>query len=143
MPAPEAGGAADETPTAEEATLGEQVLAEDTVIVVEDASGLEPGTIIAIDNERMRVLSISGNQLTIERGVEGTEAVEHKPGSIVEVTGSPGPGDEQGDALAEADTTDSDNGGMGAGTIAAIVIGITAAAMAAAAAFRYSRTRTR
>ena len=58
-------------------------LAEDTAIEVKDASSFQEGMTIAIDEEQLRIVAISDNRLSVERGVEGTKAQYHKPDTVV------------------------------------------------------------
>jgi hypothetical protein len=55
----------------------EDVSAEDSELVVEDATVFQPGDIVQIEDEKLRVISASDGLLRVERGVEGTEAAEH------------------------------------------------------------------
>lgn len=59
-------------------TLG-VVSAEDTVIEIGEDFGREftVGDVIQIDTEIMEVLEVTSNSLTVERGIDGTEAREH------------------------------------------------------------------
>lgn len=63
--------------------LAVAVLAGDTSIEVKDASAFRPGMTIVVDEEHLRVTTVVGNEMTVERGVEGTKAAYHKPGSAV------------------------------------------------------------
>jgi phosphate transport system permease protein len=44
---------------------------------------LETGQLIRVNDEEMRVLELLGDQVTVERGAEGTAAVAHSPGTDV------------------------------------------------------------
>ncbi|MBI2481580.1 MAG: hypothetical protein HYV60_23935 [Planctomycetia bacterium] len=60
-----------------------------SMIVVADSSNLRRTALpfsIAIGSERMRVASISGNILNVERGIAGTTATAHAPNSVVELS---------------------------------------------------------
>ena len=63
--------------------LAEDVSAQDSELVVEDATGLDSGDFIDLGAEKLRIISASGNRLEVERGVEETEAAEHSLGSAV------------------------------------------------------------
>ncbi len=63
--------------------LVEDVGAQDSELVVQDATGLEPGDFIDVGAEKLRVISASGNRLEVERGIEGTEAAEYSVGTGV------------------------------------------------------------
>jgi len=63
--------------------LVEDVSAQDSELVVEDATGLDASDFIDLGAEKIQVISASGNRLEVERGVEGTVAVEHSLGSAV------------------------------------------------------------
>lgn len=52
-------------------------------VEVSDASELEVGDIILIDEERMEITAIDGNTVEVERGVGHTEAAEHFPGARI------------------------------------------------------------
>jgi len=47
---------------------------------------LEVGEVIRIENEEMEILSIQNNNLTVARGIQGTEAVPHRKGLEVFVS---------------------------------------------------------
>jgi len=42
---------------------------------------LEPGAVIRIDDEKMRIVQIQDEELTVERGFQGTEAATHQAGT--------------------------------------------------------------
>ena len=52
-----------------------------TSISVTSATDLGPGQTILIDSEQLYITAISGNTLTVERGVNGTTAVTHSGGA--------------------------------------------------------------
>jgi plastocyanin/mono/diheme cytochrome c family protein len=56
-----------------------------TTVEVDDGAAVGPGAIILIDEERMRVRSVEGNTLTVERAIAHTEAAGHFPGASVNV----------------------------------------------------------
>lgn len=49
----------------------------DTVITVADATGIVANTLLTIDREIVNVTAVSGNNLTIARGFDGTTAASH------------------------------------------------------------------
>lgn len=83
--------------------LAAAALKEDTSIIVRDASGLQRGMIIRIDEEHLRVVSVQEpdplitvraraafasiilvpTRVQVQRGVEGTRAAYHKPAAAV------------------------------------------------------------
>jgi plastocyanin/mono/diheme cytochrome c family protein len=73
--------------------LSETVEADETDLPVEDAGDLfVRGDIVQVFDEKMNVVSASGDTLEVERGVEGTKAVKHgkeakvfEPGVEIEV----------------------------------------------------------
>jgi len=54
-----------------------------TSVSVSSASDLGPAQTILIDSEQIYISSISGNNLTVERGVNGTTAATHSGGASV------------------------------------------------------------
>jgi len=52
-----------------------------TSVSVSSASGFGPAETVLIDSEQMYITSISGNTLTVERGVNGTTAATHSGGA--------------------------------------------------------------
>lgn len=50
---------------------------------VSSAANLGPAQTILVDTEQLYVTSISGNTLTVERGVNGTTAATHSGGATV------------------------------------------------------------
>ena len=63
--------------------INADLTAEQTQMSVNDASGLSVDDYIVIDNENMQIRSISGNTVTVYRGVDETTVSEHTSGSIV------------------------------------------------------------
>ena len=55
----------------------------DTVILTTSASGFSTGDIVQITDEFCEVVSVSGNELTVGRGVNGSEAEDHIEGVSV------------------------------------------------------------
>ena len=65
--------------------LNENVDATETTLTVGDASGLSAGNRIYIDRETIKIQSISGNDLKVLRGEDGTTAAEHVSGSTIDL----------------------------------------------------------
>ena len=57
----------------------------DTLIEVNSASGISVSSYITIDNEELKVSSISGNKLTVIRGADSTTASAHVSGSEIKL----------------------------------------------------------
>jgi hypothetical protein len=57
----------------------------DTIIEVINSSGISAGSYITIDNEELKVSSVSGNKLTVSRGLDSTTASSHVLGSAVKL----------------------------------------------------------
>jgi plastocyanin len=58
-------------------TLTDALSAAATTLKVTSAEGIAGGDVIMIDSERMDVVSVSGNDVTVKRGIEHTGAVQH------------------------------------------------------------------
>ena len=56
-----------------------------TSVSVTSASSLGPAQTVLVDSEQMYITGISGNTLTVERGVNGTTAATHSGGATVYV----------------------------------------------------------
>jgi mono/diheme cytochrome c family protein len=56
---------------------------DDTILSVADAAGFADDEIIRVGGERMRIVSVSGDALRVERGVEETKVAEHEAESPV------------------------------------------------------------
>ena len=54
-----------------------------TEMSVNDSSGLSVDDYIVIDNENMQIRSISGTNVTVYRGVDGTSVSDHSAGSVI------------------------------------------------------------
>ena len=65
--------------------LNENVDATETTLTVGDASSLSAGNRIYIDRETIKIKSISGNDLKVLRGEDGTTATEHVSGSTIDL----------------------------------------------------------
>jgi hypothetical protein len=63
--------------------LSEDVDLTETIITVTDGSKFTVNTHIDIDNENMRVIKISGNDITVKRGQDNTTAAEHVLGAPI------------------------------------------------------------
>ena len=74
--------------------LGDNIDDVVTTLTVDDVSLLRPGTVvpftIGLGSERLQVLSVDGNELTVLRGVDGTTAASHVAGDAVYATESSG-----------------------------------------------------
>ncbi len=67
--------------------LATDVGAGDTTLTVKDSTGLAAGATISAGPEKMKVLSVSGTLLRVQRGVEDTAAGDHKADTAVTETG--------------------------------------------------------
>jgi hypothetical protein len=56
-----------------------------TEMSVNDSSGLSVDDYIVINSENMQIRSISGNNVTVYRGVDGTTISEHPSGSVIDI----------------------------------------------------------
>jgi hypothetical protein len=63
--------------------LAKDITQEDTVIEVNNGSGISNGVYIEIEGEQLYVKSISGNKLIVERGKDATQISAHVAGSEV------------------------------------------------------------
>jgi len=66
-----------------QATLRSNISSGDTIITVGDASRLVPDMLLSIDSEIISITSISGNNLTVVRGFDGTVPSSHASGSTL------------------------------------------------------------
>lgn len=63
--------------------------AEQTTMSVNDSSGLSVDDFLVINSENMQIRSISGTDITVYRGVDGTTVSDHVAGSVINlITGS-------------------------------------------------------
>lgn len=69
------------------AELSTAVGEDDTTFIVADASDLGFGQAVNIDAERVIILTLAGNTLTVERGAGGTTATPHEAGALFQVSG--------------------------------------------------------
>ena len=65
--------------------LTSDITSTDTLIEVNSASGISVSSYITIDNEELKVSSISGNKLTVIRGADSTTASAHVSGSEIKL----------------------------------------------------------
>lgn len=65
--------------------LAEALDASETGVDVDDGTAFRAGDIILVDSERMSVSSISGNTLTVVRGVIGSTAATHSDNAWVKI----------------------------------------------------------
>jgi hypothetical protein len=66
-------------------TFTENVTKTETIIDVSSVSGLTEKSYINVDGEQMRIKKIDGTKIVVERGMDGTEAIEHGVGAYVNV----------------------------------------------------------
>ena len=52
-------------------------------ISVQDATGISADSTLVVEGERIKVTSVSGSTLTVDRGVEDTQAKDHKADAVV------------------------------------------------------------
>ena len=71
------------------ATIAERLTDDATVVTISDPSVVATGDKIRIDSEQVIVTAINGDQLTLERGVEGTSVFSHDAGDKVELVDRP------------------------------------------------------
>lgn len=65
--------------------LSKDILSTDNVIEVVNSSGVSVGSYLVIDDEELKVSSISGNKITVSRGADSTTASDHVLGSAVKL----------------------------------------------------------
>ena len=65
--------------------------ASDTLLTVTDGTRFAPGKTVLIDTEQLYITAISGNVLTVSRGVNGTAAATHSDGTDISIFDYPGP----------------------------------------------------
>ena len=63
--------------------LAKDVSIADTIINVNDASGIVAGVYLDIDDEELYVKSVSGTAITVERGKDGTKISTHLTGAAI------------------------------------------------------------
>lgn len=65
--------------------INKELTAEQTLLSVNSASGFSVDDYITINGENMQIRSISGNELTVFRGVDGTTIIDHAAGSVIDI----------------------------------------------------------
>ncbi len=55
----------------------------ETAVPVVDSDGLESGEVIRVGGERMKIVSVSGDSLTVQRGADDTKVAEHEAEALV------------------------------------------------------------
>jgi len=65
--------------------------ASDTLLTVTDGTRFAAGQTVLIDTEQLYITAISGNDLTLSRGVNGTAAATHVNGADIAIFRYPGP----------------------------------------------------
>ena len=65
--------------------INKDLAAEQTILSVNSASGFSVDDFITISGENMQIRSISGNELTVYRAVDGTTAIDHVAGSVIDI----------------------------------------------------------
>ncbi len=70
---------------------GAQYSAADTTLTVTDGTKFATGQTIRIESEQLHIAAISVNDLTVERGVNGTTAATHDDGTDIDVYRYPRP----------------------------------------------------
>ena len=65
--------------------LANDLTAEQTILTVSNASGFTVDDYIDIGSENMQIRSISGNDITVHRGVDGTTTTDHTSGSTIDI----------------------------------------------------------
>ncbi len=65
--------------------------AESATLEVSDGASFAPGQTLAVDAEQLYVTAVAENQLTAERGVNGTAATAHSAGANIRIYRYPGP----------------------------------------------------
>lgn len=73
------------------ATVAEALDTSETGVDLSSAAELDVGHTILVDAEQMYVTAISGNTLTVERGVNGTTAAAHSLGAAIQLYRYPAP----------------------------------------------------
>ena len=65
--------------------INKPLAAEQTIVSVNSASNFTVDDYIRLGEENMQIRSISGNELTVYRGVDGTTALDHANGSVIDI----------------------------------------------------------
>ena len=65
--------------------INKPLAAEQTLVSVNSASNFTVDDYIRLGEENMQIRSINGNELTVYRGVDGTTALDHANGSVIDI----------------------------------------------------------
>ena len=65
--------------------INKSLAAEQTIVSVNSASNFSVDDYIRLGEENMQIRSISGNEITVYRGVDGTTPVDHADGSVIDI----------------------------------------------------------
>ena len=65
--------------------INKALAAEQTVLSVNSSANFSVDDYITISGENMQIKSISGNELTVYRGVDGTNVIDHAAGSTIDI----------------------------------------------------------
>jgi len=65
--------------------LNKALAAEQTVLSVNSSANFSVDDYITISGENMQIRSIAGNELTVYRGVDGTNVIDHADGSTIDI----------------------------------------------------------
>ena len=66
--------------------INKALAAEQTVLSVNSSANFSVDDYITISGENMQIKSISGNELTVYRGVDGTNVIDHADGSTIDLS---------------------------------------------------------
>ena len=73
------------------ADVNETFSATDTTLTVTDGAKLNVGQTVLVDSEQLYVSAIAGNDLTVQRGLNGSTGAAHASGADISVFTFPGP----------------------------------------------------
>ena len=65
--------------------INKALAAEQTILSVNSSANFSVDDYITISGENMQIKSISGNELTVYRGVDGTNVIDHAAGSTIDI----------------------------------------------------------
>ena len=65
--------------------LNKALAAEQTILSVNSSANFSVDDYITISGENMQIRSIAGNELTVYRGVDGTNVIDHVSGSTIDI----------------------------------------------------------
>ena len=65
--------------------INKALAAEQTVLSVNSSANFSVDDYITISGENMQIRSIAGNELTVYRGVDGTNVIDHADGSTIDI----------------------------------------------------------